>query len=93
MELTREELGRRIRSARETCGLTQEQLGDSAGLTRVAVGQIEAGARSVSSLELDRLAHAVAATSSLSSQNRSSNATLYLLYFGPMKRLPSKRSS
>ena len=59
MELTREELGRRIRSARETCGLTQEQLGDSAGLTRVAVGQIEAGARSVSSLELDRLAHAV----------------------------------
>ncbi len=59
MELTREELGRRIRSAREACGLTQEQLGGSAGLTRVAVGQIEAGTRSVSSLELDRIAHAV----------------------------------
>ncbi|MFZ5556742.1 MAG: ImmA/IrrE family metallo-endopeptidase [Pseudomonadota bacterium] len=30
-----------------------------AGLNRVAVGQIEAGTRSVSSLELDRIAHAV----------------------------------
>ncbi|MEA3188155.1 MAG: hypothetical protein QOD99_1985 [Chthoniobacter sp.] len=26
MELTREELGQRIRAARESCGLTQEQL-------------------------------------------------------------------
>lgn len=59
MGLTREELGRRIRSARETCGLTQEQLGEFADLTRVAVGQIEVGSRSVSSLELDRIAHAV----------------------------------
>lgn len=60
MQLTREELGRRIRSARESCGLTQEQLGDGAGLSRIAIGQIEAGSRSVSSLELDRVAHAVA---------------------------------
>ena len=59
MGLTREELGRRIRSARESCGLTQEQLGEFAGLSRVAIGQIEAGTRSVSSLELDRIAHAV----------------------------------
>jgi Zn-dependent peptidase ImmA (M78 family)/transcriptional regulator with XRE-family HTH domain len=59
MELTKEELGRRIRSAREGCALTQEQLGEFAGLGRVAVGQIEAGTRSVSSLELDRIAHAV----------------------------------
>ena len=59
MGMTREELGRRIRSARETCGLTQEQLGEFADLNRVAVGQIEAGSRSVSSLELDRIAHAV----------------------------------
>lgn len=59
MELTREELGRRIRSARESCALTQEQLGEFAGLNRVAIGQIEAGTRSVSSLELDRIAHAV----------------------------------
>ena len=59
MALTREELGRRIRSARESCGLTQEQLGEPADLSRVAVGQIESGARSVSSLELDRIAYAV----------------------------------
>lgn len=59
MGLTREELGRRIRSARESCGLTQEQLGEFAGLNRVSIGQIEAGTRSVSSLELDRIAHAV----------------------------------
>ena len=59
MTLTREELGRRIRSARESCGLTQEQLGEPAGLGRLAIGQIESGARSVSSLELDRIAYAV----------------------------------
>lgn len=59
MPLTQEELGRRIRSARESCGLTQEQLGEAAGLSRVAIGQVEAGARSVSSLELDRVAYAV----------------------------------
>ncbi|QSR84679.1 ImmA/IrrE family metallo-endopeptidase [Methylacidimicrobium sp. B4] len=59
MEMTKEELGRRIRSARESCGLTQEQLGESVGLSRVALGQIESGARSVSSLELDRLARAL----------------------------------
>jgi Zn-dependent peptidase ImmA (M78 family)/transcriptional regulator with XRE-family HTH domain len=59
MELTREQLGLRIRAARESCGLTQEQLADPAKLSRVAIGQIEAGARSVSSLELDRIARAV----------------------------------
>jgi Zn-dependent peptidase ImmA (M78 family)/transcriptional regulator with XRE-family HTH domain len=59
MELTREQLGQRIRAARESCGLTQEQLADPTRLSRVAIGQIEAGARSVSSLELDRIAHAV----------------------------------
>ena len=56
MPLTREELGRRIRSARESCGLTQEQLGEAVALSRVAISQIEAGSRSVSSIELDRIA-------------------------------------
>jgi Zn-dependent peptidase ImmA (M78 family)/transcriptional regulator with XRE-family HTH domain len=60
MPITQEELGRRIRSAREGCGLTQEQLGEMVGLSRLAVGQIEGGNRSVSSIELDRIAHAVA---------------------------------
>lgn len=59
MAITREELGRRIRCAREVCGLTQEQLGESVDLSRIAISQIEAGSRSVSSLELDRIAYAV----------------------------------
>lgn len=59
MPLTRDELGRRIRSARESCGLTQEQLGDAVELSRIAISQIEAGSRSVSSIELDRIAYAV----------------------------------
>ncbi len=59
MPLTREELGRRIRSARESCGVTQEQLGEAIELSRIAISQIEAGGRSVSSIELDRIAHAV----------------------------------
>jgi Zn-dependent peptidase ImmA (M78 family)/transcriptional regulator with XRE-family HTH domain len=59
MELTREQLGQRIRAARESRGLTQEQLAEPARLSRVAIGQIEAGVRSVSSLELDRIARAV----------------------------------
>jgi transcriptional regulator with XRE-family HTH domain len=59
MPLTKEELGQRIRAAREACGLTQEQLGEPTGLSRLAVGQIESGTRSVSSIELDRIAYAV----------------------------------
>lgn len=59
MSVTREELGRRIRSARESRGLTQEQLGDAVDLPRIAISQIEAGSRSVSSLELDKIAYAV----------------------------------
>ncbi|MCW5321968.1 ImmA/IrrE family metallo-endopeptidase [Verminephrobacter aporrectodeae subsp. tuberculatae] len=59
MPLTRDELGRRIRCARESCALTQEQLGNAVDLPRIAIGQVEAGSRSVSSIELDRIAHAV----------------------------------
>lgn len=59
MALTREELGRRIRIAREGLGLTQEQLGISVDLPRLAIGQIESGGRSVSSIELDRIARVV----------------------------------
>ena len=57
MQVTRQELSRRIRTAREACGLTQEQAAENLGVSRSAVVQIEQGKRSVSSLELDRLAH------------------------------------
>jgi Zn-dependent peptidase ImmA (M78 family)/DNA-binding XRE family transcriptional regulator len=57
MPVTREELGRRIRAAREACGLTQEHVANRWGVSRPTVVQIEQGRRSVSSLELDRFAH------------------------------------
>lgn len=59
MPITGVELGRRIRSAREVCVLTQVQLGEAVELSRLAISQIEGGNRSVSSIELDRIAYAV----------------------------------
>jgi Zn-dependent peptidase ImmA (M78 family)/DNA-binding XRE family transcriptional regulator len=56
MTITQGELGRRLRSAREACRLTQEQVAEHLGVSRPTVAQIEAGNRAVSSLELDRLA-------------------------------------
>jgi len=57
MPISQQELGRRIRAAREACALTQEDVARHLGVSRPAVAQIERGRRSVSSLELDRLAH------------------------------------
>lgn len=57
MPITQNELSRRIRAAREACGLTQEQVAKHLGVSRPAVVQIEQGKRSVSSLELARLGH------------------------------------
>ena len=59
MPITKEQLAQRIRAVREGCGLTQEQLGASAGMQRLAITQIENGSRTVSSIELDKIAHAV----------------------------------
>jgi Zn-dependent peptidase ImmA (M78 family)/transcriptional regulator with XRE-family HTH domain len=56
-EVDREELARRLREAREACGLTQEDVARRLGVSRPAVTQIELGNRAVSGLELDRLAH------------------------------------
>ena len=50
-----EELGRRLRVARETRGFSQRAVADALGLPRTAVTQLEAGNRSVSTLELTRL--------------------------------------
>lgn len=57
MPITQQELGRRIRAAREASRLTQDQVAQQLGVSRPTVVQIEAGNRSVSSLELDRLAY------------------------------------
>ena len=57
MPITQVELGRRIRVARESCALTQQQVAERIGLSRSTIVQIEKGSRSVSSLELDQLAY------------------------------------
>jgi len=54
-----EEVGARVAEAREADGLTQGQLAAEAGLERTALAKIERGRRSVSSLELARLAGAL----------------------------------
>ena len=51
-----EELGCRLRVARETRGLSQLATADALGLPRTAITQMEAGNRSVSTLELASLA-------------------------------------
>ncbi len=57
MPITQAELGRRIRAAREACRMTQEEVAQRLGVSRPTVVQMEAGNRSVSSLELDKLAY------------------------------------
>ena len=53
-------LGQRIRQAREAAGLTQEQLGRSAGVTRSAISQWETGTvDSVEAATLNRAARAL----------------------------------
>ena len=53
---TQAEVARRVKAARENCGLTQQQVAEAIAVPRTAVVQIEAGNRAVSSLELSRLA-------------------------------------
>ncbi|MGH7823839.1 MAG: helix-turn-helix domain-containing protein [Candidatus Binatia bacterium] len=57
MSVTQEELGRRLKAAREACGMTQDEVGRRLGLSRSTVAQMELGNRAVNSLELDRLAY------------------------------------
>jgi len=57
MAVSPQELGRRLREAREASGMTQEQVSRELGLSRASVAQMELGNRQVNSLELDRLAY------------------------------------
>jgi Zn-dependent peptidase ImmA (M78 family)/transcriptional regulator with XRE-family HTH domain len=54
--LDREELGRRLKKAREAAGLTQEDVADQLGISRGALAQFETGAKAPNSLHLVRLA-------------------------------------
>ncbi len=55
MSLDATELGRRIRKIRENRGFTQQDLADFLGIPRPAIVQIEAGNRSLDSVELMKL--------------------------------------
>lgn len=52
----RDQLSRRLKSAREETGLTQQQVADWLGIRRPAIAEMETGARAVKSEELVRLA-------------------------------------
>ncbi|WNV82887.1 helix-turn-helix domain-containing protein [Umezawaea sp. Da 62-37] len=49
-------VGKRLRTARETLGLTQDDVAGALGIPRTSVIAMEAGRRNVSALELRRLA-------------------------------------
>ena len=51
-----EQIGRRLRQAREAAGLTQEELGQRLGVSGVAVGHYERAARSIGIAELEQIA-------------------------------------
>ena len=54
--ITQEELGGRLRRAREKAGYTQEEAGRALGLDDTAVAKMERGRRGVGALEIKRLA-------------------------------------
>lgn len=54
--LTPAELGRRLKAARESCGLTQDDVARELNVSRSTVAQIELGNRGVSGIELAKLA-------------------------------------
>ena len=54
-------LGKNLRTRRESAGLTQEQLGDKAGLDPTYISGIERGVRNPSLLSIERLARALGA--------------------------------
>lgn len=56
MAIDQKELARRLKVARETCRLTQDQVGTRLGVSRSTIAQMELGNRAVTSLELKRLA-------------------------------------
>lgn len=56
MSLTQEALGQKLQDARKSVALTQQDVAAKLGLSRESLAQIEAGSRSVTSLEIVRLA-------------------------------------
>ncbi len=57
MAIDQVELGKRLKQAREACGMTQDQAGQEMEMARATVAQIESGKRTVSGLELSRFSY------------------------------------
>lgn len=55
LEDQRGQLARRLKEARDYVGLSQEEVASVLGISRPAVGNIEAGIRKVEAIELDKL--------------------------------------
>ena len=51
-----EDIGRRLRSARETLNLSQQDVTDATGIARTAISDIERGMRKVSAVEARQMA-------------------------------------
>lgn len=51
-----EAIGRRLRSARETLNLSQQDAADATGIARTAISDIERGIRKVSAVEVRQMA-------------------------------------
>lgn len=56
MPISQQDLGRRLRAAREACRMTQDDVARYLQVSRATVTQMELGNRAITSLELDRLA-------------------------------------
>ena len=52
-------IGENVRSYRKKLGVSQEELGDMAGLDRTYVGGVERGERNISALNIEKLAKAL----------------------------------
>ena len=52
-------IGNNVRNLRKKMGISQEELGDAAGLDRTYIGGIERGERNVSALNIAKLAKAL----------------------------------
>ena len=52
-------IGTNVRNYRKRMGISQEELGDLAGMDRTYVGSVERGERNISALNIEKLAKAL----------------------------------
>lgn len=57
MPVTKEQLARRLRAARQDSGMSQNDVARRLGVSRSAIARLESGKRAASNLELEKLAY------------------------------------